>query len=311
MRWILCGKNDAAVRCLEFLLGHGDEVCVLVTRGDDGSDGWQRSLRGAAERAGVRLDQPRRINEAAFVERLAGFGANALVSIQYDQILRKGLFERIGCPCLNLHFALLPRHRGVDPMAWAILEGDAQAGATLHWMVEDIDAGDVIAQRAVELASDLTARGLYDRVAEAAVALFRDCYPFRSELLERRRPQATGGACYHRKGDFDFSQRRVDWRRPAPELQRWLRAMIFPPFQHPETEWRGRRLLVTAVAGTLGAASGAAPGLVLARSAQSLEVAAGTGSVRLRGLLDPERPDAPPAAILASLVVGDRLGGAA
>lgn len=309
MRWILCGKNDAAVRSLEFLVERGDEVWAIVTKDDAGVDGWQRSLRVAAERAGVRVEQPRRSDDPAFVERLAAFGANALISIQYDQILRKNLFERIGCPCLNLHFALLPRHRGVDPMAWTILEGDTRAGATLHWMVEEIDAGDVIAQRDVEVPPDQSARELYDRVSQAAIALFRECYPFGRELLAQRRAQAASAACYHRKGDFDFSERRVDWRRPAPELQRWLRAMIFPPFQHPETELGGRRLLIASVGGSVGAGRREAPGAVLARTAHGIEVAAGEGSLTLRGLVDPARPEAPPEAVLASLEVGDRLGG--
>jgi hypothetical protein len=66
-------------------------------------------------------------------------------------------------------------------------------------------------------------------VSEAALALFRECYPFPAELLARRQPQDARLACHHRKGDFDFGRRDVDWSRPAPELQRWLRAMIFPP----------------------------------------------------------------------------------
>jgi methionyl-tRNA formyltransferase len=297
------------VEALEFLVERGDEVWAVVTKDDAGVDGWQRSLRAAALRTGVRVEQPRRIGEPVFVERLADFGANALVSIQYDQILRKDLFERIGCPCLNLHFALLPRHRGVDPMAWTILEGDATAGATLHWMVEEIDAGDVIAQRAVEVPPDLSARELYDRVSQAAIGLFRECYPFGNALLARRRPQDDAAACYHRKGDFEFSERRVDWRRPAPELQRWLRAMIFPPFQHPEVEHGGRLLLVTSVGGNVGTARGGAPGTVLARTGQAIEVAAGGGSLTLHGLVDPVRPGAPPEAVLAAIRVGDRLGG--
>ena len=311
MRWILCGKNDAALRCLEFVLERGDEVWVIATRGDDGADGWQRSLRGAAERAGVRVDAPPRISDPAFVARLAEFGADALVSIQYDQILKANLFANVGCPCLNLHFALLPRHRGVDPMAWAILEGDARAGATLHWMVQGVDAGDVIAQRALDVPPDVSARELYDRVSEAAIALFRECYPFAAELLARRRPQDASRACHDRKGDLDFSARRIDWSRPAPELQRWLRAMIFPPFQHPETELRGRRLLVTRVAGTVGGATAQAPGLVLGRSAGEVEVAAGGGTLRVRGLLDPAEPAAPSEAILARVAVGDRFGAGA
>ena len=129
-----------------------DEVWVIGTFGDDGIDGWQRSLVAAADRLGIRCSQPKRINDPVAIAELAAFQADALLSIQYDQILRGALFQQIGCRCLNFHFALLPRHRGVSPIAFAVLEGDAEAGVTLHEMVEQIDAGQVIQQRAVPIA---------------------------------------------------------------------------------------------------------------------------------------------------------------
>ncbi len=88
MKWIVCGKNSAGARCLEFLVGRGDEAWAIGVGGDDGRDGWQRSFVGAARGLGVRVDQPRRIDDPAFVEQLAAFGAHALLSVQYDQILR-------------------------------------------------------------------------------------------------------------------------------------------------------------------------------------------------------------------------------
>jgi methionyl-tRNA formyltransferase len=78
MRFVLCGKNDAAVASLEHLVEKGDEVWAIGVAGDDGRDGWQRSFRGAAGRLGsraeIRFDQPRRINDDAFVRRLHDFG---------------------------------------------------------------------------------------------------------------------------------------------------------------------------------------------------------------------------------------------
>jgi methionyl-tRNA formyltransferase len=307
MRLILCGKNNAAIECLDFLLDRGDEVWVLGVAGDDGRDGWQRSLRAAAEGRGVRFEQPKRINDAAFVSRLAEFRADRLISIQYDQILRKVLFDGIGCPCLNLHFALLPRHRGVAPIAWAIVEGDDTAGVTLHHMVEDIDAGDVVAQRAVPIEAGDSARQVYDKVSEATVALFRECHPFPEGLLKTRLRQDSRRACYHRNGDFDFSARRIDWQRPALELHRWIRAMIFPPMQYPEIEVGGRRLSVARVDGAIGPPATVPPGTVVSRSGAGLDVAASDGVIRIRQLVDPARPQAGSASLIESVPIGQTL----
>jgi methionyl-tRNA formyltransferase len=279
MRVVLCGKNTAATECLEHLVERGDEVWALGVAGDDGADGWQRSFRRRAEALGVRFEQPRRINAPETIERLAAFAPDVLVSIQYDQILKGPLFRTIGCACLNLHFALLPRHRGVAPIAWAVMQGDAEAGVTLHHMVEDIDAGDVVAQRRVPIAPDDGARQVYEKVSAATVALFRESHPFPASLLGRRLPQDASVASYHRAGDFDFSRRAVDWTRPAAELQRWLRAMIFPPMQHPETTLGGRRLEIRRVGGVLGPVADVAPGTVVSAGADGIVVAAADGSV--------------------------------
>lgn len=300
MRWILCGKNDAAVTILEFLIEQGDEVHVVATRGDDGKDGWQRSLVGAAGRLGVPVECPRRINDPGFVAKLAGLSARALVSVQYDQILKDPLFESIGCPSLNLHFSLLPRHRGVAPIAWAILEGDTRAGTSLHHMVEAIDAGDVLAQRAVSLDPEDTARDLYDKVSSAASGLFRECYPLPDELLGRRLVQDAAVACYHKGGDFDFSERSVDWSRPVDELHRWLRAMIFPPMQYPQTHIEGRAWTLRRLAPQVGARAASPPGTVLASGPDGVEVAAAGGTIRITDLIPLEASDA------AAPAVGDR-----
>src|SRR5262249_60953081 len=107
----------------------GDEVLAIGVHGDRGEDGWQRSLRRAARRLGVPFEQPRRLSDPEWIERLAAFGARVLLSIQYDQILRGALLRGVGCPWLNLHFSLLPPDRGAAPIAWAILSRHAPAPA--------------------------------------------------------------------------------------------------------------------------------------------------------------------------------------
>jgi len=308
MRFILCGKNDAAVESLEYLLEKGDEVWAIGVAGDDGRDGWQRSFKGAATRLDVPFDQPRRLNDDAFVKRLHDFGPAALISIQYDQILKGNLFRGIGCPCLNLHFALLPRHRGVAPIAWALFSGDAEAGVTLHHMVEGIDAGDLIARKSIPIGREDTAREVYDGVSAAAAALFRESYPFTPALLAQRIPQDEGAAVYHKAGDFDFSKRRIDWGRPVEELHRWIRAMIFPPMQWPETGLDGRALRVMRLHGAIGPAAAVPPGTIVASSPEGIDVAAVGGVIRVTGIEDSSRPNVAPAGVAASIRAGDRLG---
>ena len=167
----------------------------------------------------------------------------------------------------------------------------------MHHMVEDIDAGGIVAQRAIPIDDEDTGRRLYDRVSRVAVELFRESYPFRPTLLARQLPQDASEATYHRMGDFSFSDRRVDWSRPAQELLRWIRAMIFPPMQLPETHLGGRSVEIRRVAGEVGARTVAPPGTVLAVADEGLRVACGDGSLLLRELSVP----------LDAVRAGDRL----
>ena len=307
MSWILCGKGTAAADCLDLLVDGGNDVWAIGVQGDPGRDSWQRSFKAAARRRGVPFDQPRRINDREFVKSLSSFGADILLSIQYDQILRRDLLRSVEAPCLNLHFSLLPRHRGVDPIAWALLSGDSEAGVTLHYMVEDIDAGDIIAQRSVPTEpSETTARELYDRVSTAAVALFTDCLPFDQTLLSQRRRQDPALASYHRKEDLDFSERRIEWKRNEPELHAWLRAMIFPPFQYPETELGGRLLAVTNVGPKHRGQVTALPGEVVRICDEGVKVATDHGAIWIRGLTDLADPMLDSQAIFSEINVGDR-----
>ncbi len=300
MKWILCGKSDSAVECLRYLVAQGDTVWAIGNKNDDGVDGWQRSFTRAARELGVRCQQPPSINDPAFIDELRDFGADAFLSVQFDQILRDRLIDFVGCPCINLHFALLPRHRGVAPIAWAILEGDEVGGVTLHHMVEDIDAGDIVAQARFPIGIEDCARDVYEAAGRAAVDLFRSSYPFASSLLEQRLPQDAGAACYHREGALDFSMRRIDWTLPAPQLQRWIRAMIFPPLQLPETTVAGCTIYATHVAAPGLEPADAAPGTVLGVRGDLIEVATGRGRLHLR--LGPGAGAADP-----SLTVGDVL----
>ncbi|HKQ48200.1 MAG TPA: formyltransferase family protein [Phycisphaerae bacterium] len=307
MKIILCGKNDSAVECLEFLVARGDEVWAIGTKGDDGKDGWQKSFKGAALRLKVPFEQPPKINDPSFIKRLTDYRAAVLVSIQYDQILKDPLFNAIGCPCINLHFALLPRNRGVAPIAWAVLNGDRETGATMHHMIEDIDAGDLIDQEAVPISMEDTARQVYDNVSAAAVVVFKRLYPFSQKQLSVRLPQDRAVASYHKNGEFDFSTRRVNWNRPAMELHRWIRSMIFPPFQYPLIEVNGGEIAITRMGGEIKPANQAEPGRVMALTTQSLDVAVGGGVIQLCGLLDSQSPSRTFSDLTTGIKVGDRL----
>lgn len=125
---------------------------------------------------------------------------------------------------VNSHPSLLPRYRGPFPLAWAIRNGDSEAGVTFHLMDATLDTGNVLAQAAFPLHDDDTSESVWRRVDEASSNLV----PLVFERLargERGDPQGAGEYC----GPFEDAYRHVDPARTTVEVHRQVRAWGFVP----------------------------------------------------------------------------------
>ena len=127
--------------------------------------------------------------------------ADLWLSVHWDKLFTREelLIPRVGV--LNLHNSYLPWNRGAHATTWAIVD-QTPHGATLHWVNEGIDRGDIFAQRRLELIPGETANELYQRTADLEVDLFHDCVERILSGDRTRIPQAAGGS-FHRKSDFD------------------------------------------------------------------------------------------------------------
>ncbi|WBV43098.1 formyltransferase family protein [Pseudoroseomonas cervicalis] len=109
------------------------------------------ALSGLARRQGVPMLAVANVNGADFAAALAAAGVELIVSFHFDQILSGDTLARVPRGGINIHPSLLPRHRGPVPTFWAMQESPPAFGVTVHRMVPRIDAGAVLAQRAVAL----------------------------------------------------------------------------------------------------------------------------------------------------------------
>ena len=241
-RVVICGEKLVAERCLSFLHDRNDtEISAIVAAPKD----WQADLVffGASKRLKVFVGN---IND--YAEELAYLKPDFIFSIQYRPLIKSAILNIPTHGCINLHFGLLPRYGGCYPVAWSILNGEKQAGATLHYMVEKFDEGDIIAQTSVPINEDMTARELFDLVSEAAVKLFIDTYPVLYDGKVKVQPQDLAQKLYYDKNSIDFDRDRViDWAKTGIEIHRMICAFSFEPFQLPLTFLRlpnGRQLQV-------------------------------------------------------------------
>ena len=242
-RVVVCGEKWIAEQCLEFLYSRDDtEICAIVAAPED----WQADLIsfGTKRRLKVFVGN---IND--YVDEISLLRPDFIFSIQYRPLLKSAILNLPTSGCINLHFGLLPRYGGCYPIAWSILNGEKQAGSTLHYMVEKFDEGDIIAQTSVPIKEETTARELFDSMSVAAAKLFADTYPSLLEGTFKVSSQDMSRKLYYNNDSINFNRDSViDWTRTGDEIQRRICAFSFDPFQQPLTSIllpNGKQLQVT------------------------------------------------------------------
>ena len=280
-RTVVLGKNALAVEGLRTILAAGDAVVLaLADPSDDGEDGWQPSFRRFAGATGVPVRAVADINDPAFVAEIAALRPDFLLSFQAAQLLKAPLLETPIMGALNLHFGPLPRYRGVAPIAWAIINGEAATGVTLHHINVGVDNGPIVSSKAVPIRPEDTGRTVYDGCSEAGIELFRESWPHVRLETPAGRPQSRVDALYYNRYSIDFSQRSVSWRGDCESIANWMRAFIFPPFQFPALTLGDIPFEITSVRWDRRPHRGR-PGEVLALSADGVAVAAPGGRITL------------------------------
>ena len=286
--------------CLEALLPFGDEIVCVVTHRDRPEEKvWFGSVAELAEARGLPLffaeDRPPRVTEAL----AAGRTPEILYSFYYRNLIGEELLRVPRLGAYNLHGSLLPAYRGRCPVNWVILRREKKTGVTLHHMVKQPDAGDVVAQREIPIAPRETARTLYDKIIPAAAELVRKIHPLIREGRAPRVPQDPARASVfpgRRPEDG-----RIDWRRGAEEIDALVRA-VTRPYPGAFTFLQERKVFLWETF-PLSGAQGKQPGRVVSLS--PLRVETGEGILEVRdGEFAPEEDGAPP--LFDTVRPGDR-----
>ena len=238
-RAIVFAYHDVGVRCLKTLLSAKIEVPLVVTVRDDPHENrWYASVADTAQDYGLPVVMPDDANGPEFADRIAQLDPDFILSFYYRAMLGAPILRTARRGALNMHGSLLPKYRGRAPVNWAILNGEQQTGATLHYMVERADAGDIVDQLAVPILRDDDAREVFGKVTAAAEIVLARSLPGLVAGRAPRRPQPIEpGQYFGRRRPEDG---RIDWSRPAVRIHDLVRA-VAPPFPGAFTEIDGRR----------------------------------------------------------------------
>ncbi len=241
-RAVVFAYHNVGVRGLAVLRAHAIDVPLVVTNADSpGENIWFGSVSAAAAESGIATVTPDDPNAPEVVARIAALKPDFLFSFYYRRMLHSPLLALPARGALNLHGSLLPKFRGRAPVNWAVLHGERETGATLHYMTEKPDMGDIVAQTGVPILPDDTAREVFDKVTVAAEITLDRVLPALLAGAAPRQPQDASAGSY-------FGGRRpadgiIDWTRDAGAIHNLVRA-VAPPYPGAFTAVGGVRARV-------------------------------------------------------------------
>ena len=281
LRLVFAGTPDFAVPCLEACRASGAEVVAVYTQPDRPAGRGRKlapsPVKQAALAAGIAVEQPETLKTAEAQATLAAYRPDLMVVVAYGLILPRKVLAIPRLGCWNVHASLLPRWRGAAPIQRALLAGDAETGVDLMQMEAGLDTGPVLLEKRTPIGREDTGGSLHDRLAAlGAEALAEGLARVLAGETLAATPQAADGVTYAHK--LDKAEARLDFNRPAIELERQVRA--FDPWPGSDAEVAGEALRIWG-ARALDLTHDAAPGSVLGAGREGIDVACGAGALRI------------------------------
>ncbi len=241
--------HNVGVRCLKVLLAQGVEIALVLTHQDSPDENiWFESVADLCREHGIPFETPEYVSGekggvdhgALWVRRLTEIAPDFIFSFYYRNMLPMTLLNTARQGALNMHGSLLPQYRGRVPVNWAIVRGETRTGATLHYMVEKPDAGDIVAQQAVPILPDDSAHEVFGKVCVAAeIALYGVLPDLLAGTAPRRKNDLSQGAYF---GGRKAEDGRIDVAQSSAQIYNLIRA-VAPPYPGAYLELAGQPAL--------------------------------------------------------------------
>lgn len=281
MRIVFAGTPEFAAEHLKALLDSVHEVIAVYTQPDRPAGRGQKMMpspvKQLAERHAIPVFQPQTLRAPDAQAELAALRPDLLVVVAYGLILPQVVLDIPKHGCINSHASLLPRWRGAAPIQRAIQAGDQESGVTVMRMEAGLDTGPMLLKVHTPIDVSDTGGTLHDRLALLGPPAVLEVIAQLDSGTLAAEIQDDGLATYAHK--LNKPEAALDWRQPAAELERSIRA--FNPWPICHSTLAGD--VVKVLAGALASGSGQ-PGEILAADKDGLVVACGTGALRLTQL---------------------------
>lgn len=294
--------HDVGYECLQALIQNDEYILAVITHKDDPNEEiWFKSVAKLAAKHDIPVHTPESVNSPDWIARIQSWAPDLILSFSYRNMIAEDILSVPRLGAFNMHGSLLPKYRGSAPINWAILNNEKQTGMTLHHMVKQANAGDIVDQEAVPIGKEDTAQDVFGKAVKAARL-----------VLERQLEALTAGSAPRRAQDESqatyFGGRkpgdgRIDWTAGADSIYNLVRA-ITQPYPGAFTEVDGKKMLIWWA--KPADPSKGSPGEVL--SLDPLLVATGKGCLEIINMEWEETGDDDASAEEPELKIGQVLG---
>jgi len=278
-RILFFGYSEVGHDCLDLLLSRGDNVVALITHEDNPDEKiWFKTPALAARAKGVPVHTPAKVGIPEWVERIAQMRPDLILSVYYRNMISTKVLALAPLGAFNMHGSLLPRYRGRAPINWAVLNGEPRIGMTLHRMVREPDAGNIVDQEGADIGPRDTAEQAFRKVLPCARRVLERQIGALLSGTARETPQDASQATYF--GGRKPEDGRIDWTQPSGRIFNLVRA-VTDPYPGAFADAGPARLMVWWAEPDSPAAAGGKgrPGEII--SVSPLVVATGDGALEL------------------------------
>ena len=287
------GAPEFAAPSLTEIVAAGHDVACVYTQkprpAGRGQDVRRTPVHALADSLGIPVRTPETLRTPEAQAEFAGLDLDVAIVVAYGLILPPAILAAPRFGCLNLHPSLLPRWRGAAPIQRAIMAGDAVTATQIMRMEEDLDTGPILLSESASIGPQDTAGSLTERLSRQGAQMWPRVLAALQRGALTETPQAQDGVTYAAK--ISKAEARIDWAKPAAEIDRLVRGLSPFPGAWFEIETPKGRVRVKALLSRVEPGLSGAPGEVLdASPGAGLAVGAADRAVRLTRLQREGKP---------------------
>lgn len=247
---VFIGSKNMGVDALNVLSDFQDqgfiEIVAVVARADDDLEFWYKSVSKRARELDLPLFMPESMGDEAFINDVKRLQPDIGFCCFYPKLFPESFFSIPPYGTFNLHFAPLPRYRGVLPIPFAIINGENEHGVTMHKIDEGMDSGPIVSQSLIPIFPDDTGYDLYKRCEKSGLILFQETvhkFILANGKLPTREQDVEDVISYV-KGDLKSLEVDLSWG--IERIYNFVRAFDFPPFESPYIQMKEKiyRLMI-------------------------------------------------------------------